>query len=159
MSEAHPSLHPGQSARLYRDGEAIGWLGMLHPRLAKQLDIDHTMYLFEIKADSLRAGRLPKFEAVSKFPTIRRDLSVVVDLGTSAQEVRDCIMKAAPATLVKVELFDMYIGEGIDSGRKSLSLGLTLQDLSRTLTDNEVEQVQQRVIEQLQVDLGATLRK
>ena len=159
VSEAHPSLHPGQSARLYRDGEAIGWLGMLHPRLAKQLDIDHTMYLFEIKADSLRAGRLPKFEAVSKFPTIRRDLSVVVDLGTSAQEVRDCIMKAAPATLVKVELFDMYIGEGIDSGRKSLSLGLTLQDLSRTLTDNEVEQVQQRVIEQLQVDLGATLRK
>jgi phenylalanyl-tRNA synthetase beta chain len=117
------------------------------------------MYLFELKADSLLKGSLPKYEVVSKFPAIRRDLSIVVDQAVTADNVRETIEKAAPETLKKIELFDMYMGEGIDSGRKSLSMGLTLQDLSRTLTDNEVEQVMQRVIDQLRGDLGATLRQ
>jgi phenylalanyl-tRNA synthetase beta chain len=159
VSEAHPALHPGQSARLYRDGDPIGWLGLLHPKVAKLLDLDQTMYLFEIKADSLLEGALPRFEAISKFPAIRRDLSIVVDQAVSADNVRETILKAAPGTLKEIELFDMYVGEGIDSGRKSLSLGLTLQDLSRTLIDSEIEEVMQRVIEQLRKDLGATLRQ
>jgi len=155
----HPVLHPGQSACIKRDGDRIGWLGAVHPQVAKLLDLDHTMYLFEIKADSLQAGRLPKYQAVSRYPAIRRDLSIVVELGITAQKVRETVEKVAPQMLQKVELFDMYMGEGIDSGRKSLSLGLTLQDLSRTLTDNEVEEVMQRVIAQLHTDLGATLRQ
>ena len=159
VSEAHPALHPGQSARIYRNGDPIGWLGLLHPKVAKLLDLDHTMYLFELKADSLLKGHLPSYEAVSKFPAIRRDLSIVVDQAVTADNVRETIKKAAPETLKKIELFDMYVGEGIDSGRKSLSMGLTLQDLSRTLIDSEVEQVMQRVIDQLRGDLGATLRQ
>ena len=95
---------------------------------------------------------------MSKYPAIRRDLSIVVDMAITAQKVRETVEKVAPQTLQKVELFDMYMGEGIDSGRKSLSLGLTLQDLSRTLTDSEVDEVMQRVIEQLHTDLGASLR-
>lgn len=157
--EEHPVLHPGQTACVKRDGKRIGWLGAIHPQVAKQLDLDHTMYLFEIKADSLQGGRLPKYQAVSKYPAIRRDLSIVVDLAITAQKVRETVEKVASQTLTKVELFDMYMGEGIDSGRKSLSLGLTLQDLSRTLTDNEVEEVMQRVIAQLHTDLGASLRQ
>ena len=157
-SESHPALHPGQSARIYRDGDPIGWLGLLHPKVAKLLDLDHTMYLFELKADSLLKGSLPSYEAVSKFPAIRRDLSIVVDQAITADNVRETIAKAAPETLRKIELFDMYVGEGIDSGRKSLSMGLTLQDLSRTLIDSEIEEVMQRVIDQLRGDLGATLR-
>ena len=151
-------LHPGQSASILRDGQIVGRLGALHPGVAKRLNLDHTMYLFEIKADSLQVGRVPTFQAVSRYPAIRRDLSIVVDLPITAEKVRECIQKVAPETLTKVELFDMYMGEGIDSGRKSLSLGLTLQDLSRTLTDNDVEEVMQRVIEQLHTDLGASLR-
>ncbi len=158
VSESHPALHPGQSARIYRDGDPIGWLGLLHPKVAKLLDLDHTMYLFELKADSLLKGSLPSYEAVSKFPAIRRDLSIVVDQAVTADNVRETIAKAAPETLRKIELFDMYVGEGIDSGRKSLSMGLTLQDLSRTLIDSEIEEVMQRVIDQLHKDLGATLR-
>lgn len=154
----HPVLHPGQSACIKRDGDPIGWLGAIHPGVAKLINLDHTMYLFEIKADSLQRGRLPGYQPVSKYPAIRRDLSIVVDLAITAQKVRETVKKVAPQTLKKVELFDMYMGEGIDSGRKSLSLGLTLQDLSRTLTDGEVEEVMQRVIEQLHTDLGASLR-
>ncbi len=159
VSESHAALHPGQSARLYRDDQAVGWVGLIHPKVAKQLNLDHTMYLFELKADSLQKGRLPEFEAVSKFPAIRRDISIVVDQAVTADNVRETIKKAAPGTLKKIELFDMYMGEGIDSGRKSLSLGLILQDISRTLTDSEIEQVMQRVIEQVRGDLGATLRQ
>jgi len=152
-------LHPGQSARVYRGEQAVGWLGAMHPQLAKSLDIDQTMYLFELTTDSLQKGRLPVFDAVSKYPTIRRDLAIVVDLAVTAQKVQECVKKTASETLKKIELFDMYVGEGIDSGRKSLGLGLTFHDLSRTLTDDEVEQVTQRIIDRLLSDLGATLRK
>jgi len=155
----HPALHPGQSAQILREGSQVGWLGAIHPQVAKSLDLDQTMYLFELTTDSLQRGSLPSYQAVSKFPAIRRDLAIVVDRSVSAQNVQECVRKAAPQTLVKVELFDMYTGEGIDSGRKSLALGLTLQDLSRTLTDSDVEAVQQRIIEQLHADLGATLRQ
>lgn len=155
----HLALHPGQTAQILRDGEQVGWLGAIHPQVAKSLDIDQTMYLFEMTTDSLQRGSLPAYQAVSKYPAIRRDLAIVVDRSVSAQNVQDCVRKAAPQTLVKVELFDMYTGEGIDSGRKSLALGLTLQDLSRTLTESDVEAVRLRIIEQLQSDLGATLRQ
>jgi phenylalanyl-tRNA synthetase beta chain len=158
-SGEHPALHPGQSAQILRDGKSVGWLGAMHPQVAKSLDIDQTMYLFELTADSLQRGSLPAYQAVSKYPAIRRDLAIVVERSVSAQNVQDCIRKAAPQTLVKVELFDMYTGEGIDSGRKSLALGLTLQDLSRTLTDSDVDAVMERVIKVLQADVGATLRQ
>jgi phenylalanyl-tRNA synthetase beta chain len=155
----HPALHPGQAAQILRDEKPVGWLGAMHPKVAKSMNIDQTMYLFELTTDSLQRGSLPAYEAVSKYPAIRRDLAIVVDQAVTAQNVQDCVRNAAPQTLQKVELFDMYTGEGIDSGRKSLALGLTLQDLSRTLTDSDVEAVQQRIIERLQADLGATLRQ
>jgi phenylalanyl-tRNA synthetase beta chain len=157
--EHHPALHPGQSARIYRDEQPVGWLGALHPQVAKSLDMDHTMYLFEITTDSLESGRLPSYVPVSRYPTIRRDLAIVVDQSVTAQNVQDCVKNVAAKTLQKIELFDMYMGEGIDSGRKSLALGLTFHDLSRTLKDEEVEKVRQQIIEKLQSDLGATLRQ
>lgn len=158
-SEPHPALHPGQSARIYREDKPVGWLGAVHPRVAKVLEVGQTVYLFELITDSLQDARLPVYEPVSKYPTIRRDLAIVVDMAVTAQNVQDCVEKAASETLKKVELFDMYTGEGIDSGRKSLALGLTFHDLSRTLTDSDVEEVMQRVNAQLHADLGATLRQ
>jgi len=158
-SGPHPALHPGQSARIYRDDKPVGWLGAVHPRVAKVLELDQTMYLFEIITDSLQQAVVPAYEPVSRYPTIRRDLAIVVDLAVTAQNVQECVEKAESETLKKMELFDMYTGEGIDSGRKSLALGLTFHDLSRTLTDSDVEEVMQRVIAQLHSDLGATLRQ
>jgi len=155
----HPALHPGQTAQILRDNKHVGWLGAIHPQVAKSLDIDQTMYLFELTTDSLQQGRLPAYQAVSKYPAIRRDLAIVVDRSVTAQNVQECVRKAAPQTLQKVELFDMYTGEGIDSGRKSLAIGLTLQDLSRTLTDSDVDAVMERVIRALEAEVRATLRQ
>jgi len=117
------------------------------------------MYLFELTTDSLQRGNLPAYQAVSRYPAIRRDLAIIVERSITAQNVQDCVRKAAPQTLQKVELFDMYTGEGIDSGRKSLALGLTLQDLSRTLTDSDVDDVMERVIHALEAEVHATLRQ
>ncbi|MBI3563121.1 MAG: phenylalanine--tRNA ligase subunit beta [Gammaproteobacteria bacterium] len=154
----HPALHPGKCARILRNNQPVGWLGGLHPQSVKTLDLRQEVVLFEIEFEALAAGYLPSYHEISRFPAIRRDIALIVDRQISAQRLRDCIQQAAPEYLEKVELFDVYTGEGIDSGRKSVALGLTLQDLSRTLTDSEVEDVMQRIVGRLQAELGASLR-
>lgn len=156
---AHPALHPGKSARILHKGRPIGWVGVMHPLVAKTLEIGRDVVLFELELSAMTAGKLPIFREVSRYPAINRDISVLVDRQITAAILVDCVRKAAPQLLREVELFDVYTGEGIDSGRKSVSMGLTLQDLSRTLTDSEVEDVMQRIVGQLQADLGASLRQ
>ena len=104
-------------------------------------------------------GAIPAFQPLSKFPAIRRDIALVMDEAVTAQEVQNCIQKVAGETLNKFELFDVYRGEGIDFGRKSLAIGLTLQDLSRTLTDTDVDKELNKIIDVLKNRLGATLRE
>ncbi len=159
VPESHPALHPGQSARIYCGEEPAGWLGALHPALEKAFDLRGQCYLFEIKADMLYEKNVAKFAEISKFPAIRRDLAVVVDEAISADRVLECIKNAAPETLKNLKLFDLYAGERIDSGRKSLALGLTLQAQSRTLTDEEVDTAIEQVVNSLVCELGATLRE
>ncbi len=155
----HPALHPGQSARVLHEGRPMGWVGRLHPRLERALDLPRAVYLFELDAAALAAGRLPRFVPLSRFPAIRRDLAIVVDETVPAADIQRCIREAAPPFLTEIEVFDVYRGEGIDSGRKSLALGLTLQDLSRTLTDTDVEAAVSRILGALERQLGATLRE
>ena len=155
---SHPALHPGQSASVQRNGETIGYVGALHPQLARKLGLSQDVMLFEITLAGIQRTQIPVFHSLSKFPAIRRDLAVVLDQEISAQQLNDTIKLAAPESLTRVELFDVYTGEGIDSGRKSLALGLTLQDLSRTLTDSEVDDVITKIVGKLQTELGATLR-
>ena len=157
--EKHPALHPGQSAAIHRDGEPVGWIGALHPAIERELGLPQKAILFELELAALEQGHIPAFQALSKYPAIRRDISIVVDEEVSAQQVHDCIAAEAPEALRQVQLFDMYVGKGIDSGRKSLSLGLTLQDLSRTLTDNDVDNVIETIINALRTSLGAALRE
>ncbi len=159
VAENHPALHPGQSARIYFGDQPAGWLGALHPALEKSFDLRGHCYLFEIKADMLSEKSVPKFAEISKFPAIRRDLAVLVDEAITADEVLNCINNAAPEGLQNLKLFDLYAGERIDSGRKSLALGLTLQAQSRTLTDEEVDAAIERVVNSLVRELGATLRE
>ncbi|MGD8547850.1 MAG: phenylalanine--tRNA ligase subunit beta, partial [Thiohalophilus sp.] len=157
--DSHSALHPGQAARISLQAETVGRLGALHPDLQQQLDLARRVYLFEISLSALSERRLPAYAPLSKYPSIRRDIAIVVDEDIAAQKVKDCIENAGSGLLKNIELFDVYVGEGIDSGRKSLALGLTLQDLSRTLKDTDVESEISRILKALNRELGATLRE
>jgi phenylalanyl-tRNA synthetase beta chain len=154
----HPALHPGQTASIERDGRKVGLLGMLHPGLAADLDLSGNSFLFEIMLSELEQGVLPVFEALSRFPAIRRDIAIVVDTAITYDQVRDCVAAAASDSLRELVLFDVYQGQRIDSGRKSLALGLILQASSQTLTDEDVEQAISRILTRLENELGARLR-
>ena len=155
----HPALHPGQTAEIQLDGNRIGLVGVLHPEAQSRLGLDRSVILFELKQTALRNGKIPNFHEFSRFPSIRRDLAIVVNESTPAQAVMDCVQKAAGGMLVNLELFDEYRGKGIDSGRKSLALGLTLQDSSRTLNEDDVEQLMAQVMSALKSGLGAQPRQ
>ena len=159
VSSRHPAFHPGQTARILRDGKALGWLGCLHPQVAQKQEIPGKTYLFELDLDLLHQGRLPSFEKLSRFPSIRRDLAIVVDVDIPSVALRDCISGHAGPILRNLLIFDVYQGEGIESGRKSIALGLILQDSSRTLTDDDVEEVIVGITGQLKQKFGATLRE
>jgi len=158
VSAEHSALHPGQTARIDVEGRTVGLLGMLHPALAADLDIGGNAFLFEIALAGLEQGLLPAFASLSRFPAIRRDLAIVVDAEIPFERVRHCVSEAASDLLRDLVLFDVYEGEKIDSGRKSLALGLILQASSQTLTDQEIEKTICRVLARLKNELGAKLR-
>lgn len=115
----HPALHPGQTARIERDGKLVGYLGAIHPELAKSLDLDQPVYLFELVLAEVMSGRLPTFSELSRFPEVRRDLAVLVDREVAAEAVLDTIREAAGEWLTDLRLFDVYHGKGIDPLRKA----------------------------------------
>jgi phenylalanyl-tRNA synthetase beta chain len=154
----HPALHPGQSADVVVADKRVGVLGTLHPEIQTKLGLDRKVLLFEITLAALTDARIPTFREVSKFPGTRRDISVDLSEEVPAEKVLKRTEEVAGNLLVNLELFDEYRGKGIDSGRKSLSLGLTLQDSSRTLKETEVDAVISEVIAALQTELGARLR-
>jgi phenylalanyl-tRNA synthetase beta chain len=155
----YPALHPGQCAAVSRQGVQIGLFGALHPEIQAKLGLDKPVFLFELGLAGLSVAEIPRFREISKYPSVRRDLAVVVAVSTSAQAVRDCVASVAGGLLANLELFDEYHGEGIDFGRKSLALALTLQDSSRTLNEEAAEAVIQRVVAALKSELGAQLRQ
>jgi phenylalanyl-tRNA synthetase beta chain len=136
----------------------VGVLGALHPDLHSKLGIDTKVILFELELGALLQGTVPNFREISKFPSIRRDIAVIVDDSVTSAQVLERVRNVAGNLLVNLELFDQYRGKGIDSGRKSLAVALTLQDSSRTLKEIEVEEVIQRVVAELETKLGAQLR-
>jgi phenylalanyl-tRNA synthetase beta chain len=155
----HACLHPGQTARILRDGQPVGWLGVLHPELADALDLPENTLLFEIAAAVLARGGVARFQALSRFPAIRRDLAFVLPQPVAAEAICATARAAAGALLQDLTLFDVYQGQGIESGRKSIALGLILQDSSRTLTEHDVETVLVQVQTALNAKFGATLRE
>ncbi len=157
-AQEHPALHPGQSAVILREGEAIGQLGMLHPALARELDLPQAIGLFQITLEGLATRPLPVFRPLSRYPAVRRDLALVVDMAIPAAKVLDEVRRAAPETLEDLQLFDLYQGEGVDPGKKSLALALIFRGLSSTLIEPDVEQYVRRILEHLEQALGARLR-
>lgn len=155
----HPALHPGQSACIVFKGCEIGWVGALHPKLLQKLGVSETIFVFDLEWNAISEARLPKFTAVSKYPSIRRDLAVVIEETLSSDKLVACIRGILPDLLKEIRVFDVYIGKGVDSGRKSVALGLILQDSSRTLTDQDVDAAMASVVTELEKQLGATLRE
>lgn len=158
VSGQHPSLHPGQCARIERNGKLVGYVGALHPNLARQLEIKQPTFMFELRLDRVLKAALPSFQPLSRYPASTRDLAVVVDEDTPVSELMNTVREKAGDDLEKSTLFDIYRGKGIDSQRKSVALGLTWQNPSRTLTDDEINNLMDSIIATLQTRFDAALR-
>jgi len=155
----HPALHPGQTACIRRGDRDIGWLGRIHPVIAGQFDLNPDTYLFEFGYAAVQDGGLVRFQELSRYPSIRRDLAIVTGIEVTAADLQAEVQRSAGALLKEMVIFDVYQGEGIETGRKSVAFGLILQDSSRTLTDDDVEVVVSRVTESLNKKFGAALRE
>nr|WP_315492548.1 phenylalanine--tRNA ligase subunit beta [uncultured Pseudomonas sp.] len=156
---SHPALHPGQTARIEREGRLVGFVGAIHPELSKTLGLDRPVFVFELVLADVAAGKMPKFSELSRFPEVRRDLALVADRDVAASAVLEVIRENAGEWLTDLRLFDVYQGKGIDPHRKSLAVGLTWQHPSRTLNDDEVNTTTQNILTSLEQRLNATLRK
>jgi len=154
----HPALHPGQCAALYRNDTLAGYLGRMHPSLQNKLDLEQPVYLFELESLILQDGAVPVFSAVSRFPEVRRDIAVIVDKAVPAQAILETARASAGELLKDLKIFDVYEGKGIENNKKSLALGLTYQEQSRTLNESEVTASVAAVIEGLKINYQATLR-
>ncbi len=152
-------LHPGRSAAIMDRGKRVGWIGQLQPEVARRLEIRDAPWLFEIAIDPSFRAEVPVFREISKYPAIRRDLGVVVDEAVTLDELRESVNLAAKGLLRELHVFDVYRGRGVEPGRKSIALGLILQETSRTLTDREADAVVAAVIERVKGDLKAGIRE
>lgn len=150
--------HPGRAAELLRDGEVIGTIAQLHPRLLKALDIDVDVLVFEVDLSALSRRELPRAQELSRFPAVRRDLAFVLPETVSWAQLADCVRRAGGSVLREVRLFDRYLGPGVEAGCKSLAMGLILQDNSRTLTDRDVDAAITAMVAAAEQELGARIR-
>jgi phenylalanyl-tRNA synthetase beta chain len=153
-----PVLHPGQAARVVAGGSEIGRIGRLHPEIEQRLELRRPAFVFELDADAVLRRIARRHQDVSKFPSVRRDLSLLLDREVTAAALEACIRRAAGQSLVDFTVFDVYEGEGIDSAKKSVAVGLTFQDPARTLTETEINAIVDQVTGALDRDLGARLR-
>ncbi len=156
---ALPCLHPGRSARVLRNGRPVGWLGELHPALAQELDFTYAPILFELEAETALRIERPAFREVSRFPQVRRDLAVVLDESVALSHLTERVTLSASSLLRDLRVFDVYRGPGVEEGRKSVALGLIFQDISRTLTDDDVARAVASVVADLRVSLNAKIRE
>ncbi|MGI9279164.1 MAG: phenylalanine--tRNA ligase subunit beta [Endozoicomonas sp.] len=158
---SHDAMHPGQCAALIRHGKVIGHMGALHPNLAKELGLlglDGAVLMFEASLEAVSQGKVTTFTPLSKFPEVRRDLALIVKQEVAADSLNQVIREEASELLKDVRIFDVYAGKGIEEGHKSLALGLTLQHASRTLKDEEVNQLIDSIVSRLESEFGASLR-
>jgi phenylalanyl-tRNA synthetase beta chain len=154
----HPALQPGQAARISRDGVELGVMGKLHPKHSKFFELKRDVFLFDLDAAAALTSKAPKAESISKFPSIRRDIAIIVDDKISADELISVAASSAPDLISSVRIFDIYKGPGIEAGLKSVALGLILQETSRTLTDEDADAAMTAAVQKLQDKFAAELR-
>ena len=153
-----PVLHPGQSAIVLVDGEPAGRFGRLHPEVETVLELPSGVYVFELEGDAVLARRRRRPGSVSRQPSVRRDLALVVDREVQAASIESIVRSRLGEILAEFTLFDVYAGKGIDSNEKSVAIGLTFQHGSRTLTDTEIAQHLDDTLLDLKSRLGVRLR-
>ena len=159
LPENMACLHPGRAARVRRNGQDVGVLGELHPALVRELDLPSAPLLFELDWGAALREILPKFSVVSRFPQVRRDLSVTLPESTSFRALKDRVTVAAGSLLREIRVFDVYQGPGIESGRKSIAFGLIFQDNNRTLKDDEADRLVAGIAADLLANLDAKIRE
>jgi phenylalanyl-tRNA synthetase beta chain len=176
-------LHPGRAARILRDGREVGFIGELHPSLVRELDFTYSPVLFELdlggtvsgsavqtSAQTQQSGaqgdfaealavQKPQHSEISRFPQVRRDIAVVVDESVALSALADRVLSSASTLLYNLRVFDVYRGTGIETGRKSIALGLIFQDISRTLTDDDVDRLMASIVADLRESLNAKIRE
>ncbi len=155
---AHPACHPGRCAEVRLAGQAIGIVGELHPRLQQKYELPAAPVFFEVLTEPLLAGRVPRFQGLSRMPVVRRDYAFTVAEEVPAGAILEALRKRVPAFVRAVEWFDQYRGPGVEAGKKSLALRIVMQDTDRTLTDSEVEAVMASVRQQLHEEFKARAR-
>lgn len=151
-------LHPGRSADIFVNGKFVGLMGELHPQLSKDLGSTQPLYVFDVALDAVLGATLPEYEAVSRFPEVRRDLALLVDRSVPVSELERVITASAGDAFKSVLVFDVYQGQGIDETQKSVALGLTWQLTSHTLSDEEVNNSVEQAVTALSEQLGAVVR-
>lgn len=154
----HPALHPGQCAALLIGGREIGILGALSPQIQRDLDINKSVYLFEIDIDSMLFSAVPKMRELSRFPEVGRDIAVLIDKEVSGEKIEQAIRGVAGPLLVDLRIFDVYQGDAIEKSKKSVALGLTLQHPSRTLGDEDINGIINNCVKELHAKFNAKLR-
>jgi phenylalanyl-tRNA synthetase beta chain len=176
-------LHPGRASRILRDGREVGFIGELHPSLVRELDFTYSPVLFELDLGGTMSGsavqtsaqaqqsgaqgdfaealavQKPQHSEISRFPQVRRDIAVVVDESVALSALADRVLSSASTLLHSLRVFDVYRGTGIETGRKSIALGLIFQDISRTLTDDDVDRLMASIVTDLRESLNAKIRE
>jgi phenylalanyl-tRNA synthetase beta chain len=152
------ALHPGQTAQITKNGEYVGCVGTLHPELERKLSLNGRTLIFELILSKVLALKIPEATDISRFPANRRDLAIVVEDHIDAKKVLQLIEKVGGNYLIDLNLFDVYRGNGIKEGFKSLAIALVLQDTSKTLEEKDITNVIDRVVETLKLELNASLR-
>jgi phenylalanyl-tRNA synthetase beta chain len=158
--EELPFLHPSRSCVITIDGEDAGYLGLIHPRLAEEADMPENTALLEVDVAMLVAAAQTEepYREIPRFPSVQMDLAVVVGEGVDALDVEEAIRGAGGDLLREVRLFDLYRGEQLKEGEKSLAYGLTFFALDRTLRDEEARAAYERIIKVLEAEMDARLR-
>lgn len=151
-------LHPGQAAEISVDGHAVGYIGKIHPQVQQEIDLDMDAFVFQMDLAPLSERQLPEFKPLSKFPSIRRDLALVVEDSVKAGELLDFIVKNGGNLLTDAHIFDIYKGEHLEPGKKSIALAMTLRHPDKTLEDAEINAVVEKVVSGLAEQYGAALR-
>ncbi|MGR5249096.1 phenylalanine--tRNA ligase subunit beta [Vibrio aestuarianus] len=154
----HPALHPGQSAAVILDGEVIGAIGTVHPELERKFGLNGRTVVFEIEWSAIDSRVIPEAVSLSKFPSNRRDIALVVDDSVASGDIVNACRAAGGELLKDAKLFDVYVGKGVEEGKKSLAIALSLQSLERTLEEADIVSAVDAIVSAVGEQYGAALR-
>jgi phenylalanyl-tRNA synthetase beta chain len=154
----HAALHPGRSASVWLDGAVIGSIGELHPRWAQKYELGTAPVVFEIDLAPLLRQPMPRYREVSRYPSVVRDLALLVRQDLPLQPLLDALRRAAPAMVRGIELFDVYQGKGVATDQKSLAFRIVMQDTEKTLADGDADAAVAGLLAAAAQEFGASLR-